>query len=74
MHRGQFPFGSPGFILPGMAIAGSHKFVGRGEEFAWLLAALEQAEQGQPAMVLVAGEAGVGKTRLLAELADQARR
>jgi predicted ATPase len=56
-----------------MAVAGSSRFVGRASELARLLAALEQAEQGRPAMVLVAGDAGVGKTRLLAELAYQAR-
>jgi DNA-binding CsgD family transcriptional regulator len=56
-----------------MAVAGSGGFVGRAEELARLLAALDQAEQGQPAMVLVAGDAGVGKTRLVAELAHQAR-
>ena len=56
-----------------MAVAGSGGFVGRAEELARLLAALDQAEQGRPAMVLVAGDAGVGKTRLLAELAHQAR-
>jgi hypothetical protein len=37
------------------------------------LVALERAEQGHPAMVLVAGDAGVGKTRLLVELADRAQ-
>jgi DNA-binding CsgD family transcriptional regulator len=57
-----------------MAVAVSGGFVGRAEELARLLAALERAEQGQPAMVLLAGDAGVGKTRLLTELADQARR
>jgi tetratricopeptide (TPR) repeat protein len=56
-----------------MAVAGSNRFVGRGEELAGLLAALERVEQGRPAVVLVAGDAGVGKTRLLAELADHAR-
>jgi DNA-binding CsgD family transcriptional regulator len=58
----------------GMAVASSDRFVGRAEELTRLLAALERAEQGRPAMVLVAGDAGVGKTRLLAELAHQARR
>ena len=56
-----------------MAVASSDKFVGRGEEFTRLLDALERAEQGHPAMVLVAGDAGIGKTRLLAELAHRAR-
>jgi DNA-binding CsgD family transcriptional regulator len=56
-----------------MAVAGSSRFVGRGEELAGLLAALERAEQGRSAVVLVAGNAGVGKTRLLTELAHHAR-
>jgi DNA-binding CsgD family transcriptional regulator len=70
----RFPSGSSDFILAGMAVASSDRFVGRDEELTRLLAALQRAEQGQPAMVLVAGDAGVGKTRLLAELAHQARR
>jgi predicted ATPase len=53
--------------------AGSDKFIGRGTELGRLLAALERAEQGQPGLVLVAGDAGVGKSRLLTELAAQAR-
>ena len=42
--------------------------VGRDAEVAQLRAALERAAAGQPAIVVVAGEAGVGKTRLVAEL------
>jgi DNA-binding CsgD family transcriptional regulator/tetratricopeptide (TPR) repeat protein len=68
-----FPSGSSDFILAAMAVASSHKFVGRGVELARLLAALERAEQGQPAMVLLAGDAGVGKTRLLTEFAERAQ-
>jgi DNA-binding CsgD family transcriptional regulator/nucleoside-triphosphatase THEP1 len=56
-----------------MAVAGWSGLVGRASELARLLAALERAEQNRPVMVLVAGDAGVGKTRLLAELAKQAR-
>jgi len=47
-------------------------FVGRTGELAQLLEMLRRAESGRPAMALVAGEAGVGKTRLLAELAARA--
>ena len=47
--------------------------VGRAAEFAALLGALDDVEGGSPAMVLVAGEAGVGKSRLLAEFAAVAR-
>ena len=39
--------------------------VGRDAEVARLRAAIERAVAGQPATVLVAGEAGIGKTRLV---------
>jgi len=55
-----------------MTGASSHHFVGRAEDLARLLAALERAELGRPQLVLLAGEAGVGKTRLLAEVAGRA--
>jgi DNA-binding CsgD family transcriptional regulator/tetratricopeptide (TPR) repeat protein len=42
-------------------------FVGRDEELATLGAALERAAGGQAQTVLLAGDSGVGKTRLLAE-------
>ncbi len=42
--------------------------VGRAAEVAQLRAALDRAAAGQPAVVVVAGEAGVGKTRLVGEL------
>jgi DNA-binding CsgD family transcriptional regulator/tetratricopeptide (TPR) repeat protein len=48
-------------------------FVGRVAEITRLGAALERAVAGEPSTVMVAGEAGVGKTRLLAELIGQAR-
>ena len=48
-------------------------FVGRAAEVAALRAALDRARSGTAATVVVAGEAGVGKTRLAAELQDQAR-
>ncbi len=47
--------------------------VGRAAELAALLGALDDVERSNPAMVLVAGEAGVGKSRLLAEFAAVAR-
>ena len=47
-------------------------FVGRAEELAALDAALARAAGGEPAVVLVAGESGVGKSRLLAEFATRA--
>jgi tetratricopeptide (TPR) repeat protein len=47
----------------------SPRLVGRAGELAQLGAALERARAGSPAAVLVAGEAGVGKTRLVTEFA-----
>jgi tetratricopeptide (TPR) repeat protein len=46
--------------------------VGRTREVAMLAAALQTAQQGTGQVVLLAGEAGVGKSRLAAELRRQA--
>jgi DNA-binding CsgD family transcriptional regulator/tetratricopeptide (TPR) repeat protein len=46
-------------------------FVGRAEELELLEAASVRAADGDPAVVLVGGEAGVGKTRLAAELTSR---
>ena len=43
------------------------RFVGRGEELRALAAAYAEAEAGGASLVVVGGDAGVGKTRLLAE-------
>lgn len=48
-------------------------FVGREAELAVLLQRLEGAGGREGGVALVAGEPGIGKTRLLAELADRAR-
>jgi DNA-binding CsgD family transcriptional regulator/tetratricopeptide (TPR) repeat protein len=47
-------------------------FVGRVRESARLDAALEAAYRGRPRMLLVGGEAGVGKTRLVTEFTARA--
>jgi predicted ATPase len=49
----------------------SPTFVGRVEELQALEAARRRAADGDPAVVLVGGEAGVGKTRLVAELTSR---
>lgn len=49
-------------------------FVGRDEELARLCGVLERAREGEARAVLVAGDAGVGKTRVLNEVAARAAR
>ena len=51
----------------------SRAFIGRAEELRRLGATLDRAELEQPQLVLVAGDAGMGKTRLLLEFADRAQ-
>jgi DNA-binding CsgD family transcriptional regulator/tetratricopeptide (TPR) repeat protein len=50
----------------------SPTFVGRRKELGRVAAALGRARDGQPALVLLAGEAGVGKTRFVREVATAA--
>jgi DNA-binding CsgD family transcriptional regulator/tetratricopeptide (TPR) repeat protein len=49
-------------------------FVGREAELGRLEGTLRSAAGGQPTTVLLGGDAGVGKSRLLAEFRDRARR
>jgi DNA-binding CsgD family transcriptional regulator len=55
------------------AVGGDALFVGRGPELDALGGRLERALAGSGGLVLVAGEAGIGKTRMLAEFALAAR-
>src|SRR5262245_32107322 len=48
-------------------------FVGRDAELAEIRAALDRAAAGQGGLVLLAGEPGIGKTRLADEACDEAR-
>jgi DNA-binding CsgD family transcriptional regulator/tetratricopeptide (TPR) repeat protein len=48
------------------------ELIGRALESDALDAALSRAAEGSPEIVIVAGEAGIGKTRLIAEFADRA--
>ena len=52
----------------------SPSLVGRAEDLARLEASLEQADGGRPMTVLVAGEAGIGKSRLVNEFTLRASR
>jgi ATP/maltotriose-dependent transcriptional regulator MalT len=51
----------------------SSRFIGRAAELAELETALSDALDGRPALAFVAGESGVGKTRLVCELERRAR-
>jgi DNA-binding CsgD family transcriptional regulator/tetratricopeptide (TPR) repeat protein len=51
----------------------SARFVGRADELARLEQALAQALDGTPTTVLLGGDAGAGKTRLVEEFTDRAR-
>ena len=50
-----------------------NRLVGREAELSHLLTLLDAADDGQPVVTLISGDAGVGKTRLVAELACLAR-
>ena len=54
-------------------LAPSPRLRGREVELEALGDAFDQVALGHPAIVLVEGEAGIGKTRLLAEALDDAR-
>ena len=60
-------------MIPVPRLGSEAPLVGRAEELTRLTAAVERARTGRPAAVLLAGDAGVGKTRLLAELCGRAR-
>jgi len=60
-------------IIPAVAPRSHSLFVGRARELARLEQSLDEAVEGSAAGVLVAGDAGVGKTRLTAELVRRAQ-
>ena len=47
-------------------------FVGRAQELSQLDRQIERAQEGQPSLVLLEGESGGGKTRLLTEITQRA--
>jgi DNA-binding CsgD family transcriptional regulator len=68
-----FPAGMRGAILAAMEARATEVLVGRQRELEELELTLEQARAGSGLTVLLAGEAGIGKTRLASELARRAR-
>src|SRR5215831_3583392 len=74
VHRYGYGFVEPGSIriLPRFlqsAITGAGGFVGREEELAAMDRAWQQARRGNRCVMLVGGEAGIGKTRIIGEFA-----
>ena len=51
----------------------SSRLIGRAAELAELEAALRDASAGRPSLAFVAGESGVGKSRMVAEFARRTR-
>jgi class 3 adenylate cyclase/DNA-binding CsgD family transcriptional regulator len=49
-------------------------FVGRKQHLEWIERSLQSALAGQPGVMLIPGEAGIGKTRLLQEVREEALR
>lgn len=64
------PTAAPASARSGMAVA---PLVGRSLELEALGSRCDQAATGRPSLVLVRGDPGVGKTRLVAEAAERAR-
>src|SRR5262249_12350564 len=63
---------APGQPVGGLSV--DPPLIGRASELARLLSALDRAAKGSGELALVRGEAGIGKSRLLAELASEAER
>ncbi|MFK4730951.1 AAA family ATPase [Agromyces mediolanus] len=54
-----------------MTTSASAAMIGRDAELAWLDGLLGEAEAGMPRTVVVGGEAGIGKSRLIREFAER---
>ena len=61
-----------GLPTHGDMVPGGPPLIGRNSQLQALRSALSETEQGSGCLVLVAGEPGIGKTRLLEELAAMA--
>jgi predicted ATPase len=63
----------PPDVRPSVGTANVRPFLGRAPELAQLVSALDDARSGHGSLVLVTGEPGIGKSRLMDEIADAAR-
>jgi class 3 adenylate cyclase/tetratricopeptide (TPR) repeat protein len=70
LYRVLRPTGVRGRLATARALT---PFVGREEELRLLLRRWERAREGEGQLVLVVGEAGIGKSRLVAEFHDRIR-
>src|SRR5262249_3739130 len=70
-QRPRWPLRDPAGLDPAAAPAGQVR--GRGPEMDALGEALDQVAASRPAVVLIEGEAGIGKTRLLDSAVEDAR-
>jgi DNA-binding SARP family transcriptional activator/tetratricopeptide (TPR) repeat protein len=66
------PPGGPVTVLGSFGRSGTRPLYGRAAELRTLMAAWAAARAGHGRVVLITGEAGIGKTRLVAELARRA--
>jgi DNA-binding SARP family transcriptional activator/tetratricopeptide (TPR) repeat protein len=75
MARGEPAGDDPRAIQPAPGRAGraAGQLIGRAREFSLLADLWRDAAEGRPGLALIGGGAGVGKTRLAAELAETAR-
>src|SRR5207249_9492343 len=67
------PLAGPLLPMPGLLTRAGRIFVGRDEELERLLRLWKEAVAGERRVALLAGEPGIGKTRLAVELAGQVR-
>ena len=68
----DFHVGGPGFDLPAALDLSGGVFAGRAAQMATLMSAWDRATGGHGGLVFVAGPMGIGKTRLVAEVAAHA--
>lgn len=79
-HRSGAPYGAvpvpnlaAGYAMAMVGRVSSPSLIGRRDELRRLESVMDQTRSGLPGIVIVAGEAGVGKSRLVSELDRSAR-
>ncbi len=71
--RSRDPAGRPGSVAASRGLAGrDRELIGRDRELGELTGTWARAAAGEPGVVLIVGEAGIGKTRLAKALAAEA--